>query len=199
MRLRWLNCGIKTSSWNFELFCMHIPIILIEIFAGSAWMILSRSFVEYCIWGWDNLPRTLLMYYSNFLSSPEGYFQTVVCNAPEFVKTLINHDMHYISWDEPPKQHPHVLSINDTSKMIGSGAPFARKFKQDDPILDKIDKEYLGRRKGSFTPGGWCSGQPPCSKVGEPTRLSPGPGSQRLRRLIGTLVLSAKFSQNQCE
>lgn len=178
---------------------MHIPIILIEIFAGSAWMILSRSFVEYCIWGWDNLPRTLLMYYSNFLSSPEGYFQTVVCNAPEFVKTLINHDMHYISWDEPPKQHPHVLSINDTSKMIGSGAPFARKFKQDDPILDKIDKEYLGRRKGSFTPGGWCSGQPPCSKVGEPTRLSPGPGSQRLRRLIGTLVLSAKFSQNQCE
>ncbi|PHT63765.1 hypothetical protein T459_32451 [Capsicum annuum] len=65
-------------------------------FTGSAWMILSRAFVEYCIWGWDNIPRNLLLHYSNFVSSPEGYFQTVVCNAPEFTSTVINHDIHYI-------------------------------------------------------------------------------------------------------
>nr|ACU21172.1 unknown [Glycine max] len=51
---------------------------------GSAWMALSKSFIDYCIWGWDNLPRTVLMYYSNFISSPEGYFHTVICNAQEF-------------------------------------------------------------------------------------------------------------------
>ncbi|KAK3034975.1 hypothetical protein RJ639_033353, partial [Escallonia herrerae] len=169
-----------------------------KLFTGSAWMILSRSFVEYLIWGWDNLPRTLLMYYTNFVSSPEGYFQTVLCNAPEYVKTVVNHDMHYISWDFPPKQHPHTLSLNDTSKMITSGAAFARKFRRDDPVLDKIDVELLGRKNGNFTPGGWCGGNPPCSQVGNPTRLKPGPGAQRLRRLIGRLVLSAKFSQNQC-
>jgi hypothetical protein len=169
-----------------------------KLFTGSAWMILSRSFVEYCIWGWDNLPRTLLMYYSNFLSSPEGYFQTVVCNAPEFVPTLINHDMHYISWDNPPKQHPLVLNINDTAKMISSGAPFARKFKQNDRVLDLIDKRYLRRKRGRFTPGGWCSGKS-CSKVGNSGRLSPGKGAQRLRALIGRLVLSSKFSQSQCQ
>lgn len=161
-------------------------------------MILSRAFVEYCIWGWDNLPRNLLLYYSNFVSSPEGYFQTVVCNAPEFISTVINHDMHYISWDVPPKQHPHTLSLNDTAKMIANGAAFARKFKQDDPVLDKIDMELLNRYNGSFTPGGWCAGNPPCSKVGNPTELRPGPGALRLRRLIGRLVLSAKYSQNQC-
>ncbi|XP_006358997.1 beta-glucuronosyltransferase GlcAT14A-like [Solanum tuberosum] len=175
----------------------HVPTAF-KLFTGSAWMILSHAFVEYCIWGWDNLPRNLLLYYSNFVSSPEGYFQTLVCNAPEFTSTVINHDMHYISWDVPPRQHPHTLTLNDTANMIASGAAFARKFKQDDPVLDKIDMELLNRSNGSFTPGGWCAGNPPCSIVGNPTKLRPGPGGQRLRRLIGKLVLSAKYSQNQC-
>ena len=162
-------------------------------------MILSRSFVEYVVWGWDNLPRVLLMYYTNFVSSPEGYFQTVICNVQDFSHTAINHDMHYISWDNPPKQHPHTLSLNDTGKMISSDAAFARKFSENDPVLDRIDKQLLGRRNGSFTPGGWCAGKPRCSKVGNPTKLKPGPGAVRLRRLIGRLLLQAKYSQNQCK
>lgn len=170
-----------------------------KLFTGSAWMILSRSFVEYIIWGWDNLPRTLLMYYSNFLSSPEGYFHTIICNVPEFAETAVNHDMHYISWDNPPKQHPHVLNINDTSKMIRSGAPFARKFKRDDPVLDKIDKDLLHRENNSFTPGGWCSGNPPCSEVGEPNKLKPGPGARRLGTLMSRIVYSPRFNQTQCK
>ncbi|KAM0033595.1 putative glycosyl transferase, family 14, beta-glucuronosyltransferase GlcAT14A/B/C [Helianthus debilis subsp. tardiflorus] len=61
-------------------------------------MILLRSFIEYCIWSWDNLPRTLLMYYTNFVSSPEGYFQMVICNATEFVPTVVNDNMHFVYW-----------------------------------------------------------------------------------------------------
>ncbi|KAL2523571.1 Core-2/I-branching beta-1 [Abeliophyllum distichum] len=170
-----------------------------KLYTGSAWMILSRAFVEYCIWGWDNLPRTLLMYYTNFVSSPEGYFQTVICNVPEFVPTVVNHDMHYISWDIPPKQHPRTLSLNDTEKMIASDAAFARKFKLNLPVLDLIDKELLGRENGSFTPGGWCAGNPPCSEVGNPTRLKPGPGAHRLQSLLGKLVLPDNFWKNQCK
>lgn len=170
-----------------------------RLFTGSAWMILSRAFVEYCIWGWDNLPRTLLMYYTNFVSSPEGYFQTVVCNAPEFVPTVVNSDMHYISWDIPPKQHPHTLTLNDTGKMVESCAAFARKFKHNDPVLDKIDELLLHRRNGNFTPGGWCAGNPPCSKVGNPTELKPGAGAKRLQHLVGKLVSSsANINQPQC-
>ncbi|KAB5540902.1 hypothetical protein DKX38_013876 [Salix brachista] len=103
--------------------------------------------------GWDNLPRTLLIYYTNFISSPEGYFHTVICNVPEFAQTAVSHDLHYIAWDNPPKQHPHILTINDTNEMIANGAAFARKFKHDDPVLDKIDKDLLCRKNGSFTPG----------------------------------------------
>ncbi|KAL0285001.1 UNVERIFIED_CONTAM: Beta-glucuronosyltransferase GlcAT14B [Sesamum angustifolium] len=128
----------------------------------------------------------------------EGYFQTVICNAPEFVPTVVNHDMHYISWDYPKKQHPHTLSVNDTARMIASGAAFARKFKQDTPVLDRIDRELLGRENGSFTPGGWCAGEPLCSRLGNPTKLRPGRGAERLRRLIGKLVLSAKIRRQQC-
>ncbi|XP_076925115.1 beta-glucuronosyltransferase GlcAT14A-like [Bidens hawaiensis] len=170
-----------------------------KMFTGSAWMILSRSFVEHCIWGWDNLPRKLLMYYTNFVSSPEHYFQTVICNTPEFVSTVVNHDMHYISWDTPPKQHPHTLTLNDTGNMIASGAAFARKFKKDSLVLDMIDRELLHRKNGSFTPGGWCKGDPHCSKVGKPTRVKQGPGAKRLRRLIGMLLQQPKFSQSQCQ
>ncbi|KAF5728032.1 xylosyltransferase 2 [Tripterygium wilfordii] len=169
-----------------------------KLFTGSAWMVLTRSFVEYLIWGWDNLPRTLLMYYTNFVSSPEGYFHTVICNVPEYAQTAVNHDLHYISWDNPPKQHPHVLSLNDTDKMIASGAAFARKFRGNDPVLDRIDKDLLGRKNGSFTPGGWCANHPKCSEIGDPSKIKPGPGAQRLRRLIARLAMTAKVVQNQC-
>jgi hypothetical protein len=67
--------------------------------------------VEYCVWGWDNLPRTLLMYYTNFVSSPEGYFQTVLCNAPRFVSTVANHDLHHIQWDTPEKMHSYLKLV----------------------------------------------------------------------------------------
>ncbi|XP_044511466.1 beta-glucuronosyltransferase GlcAT14B-like [Mangifera indica] len=170
-----------------------------KLFTGSAWMVLSRSFVEYCIWGWDNLPRTLLMYHTNFVSSPESYFHTVICNVPEFIDTVVNHDLHYISWDNPPKQHPHVLSLNDTDKIFASNAAFARKFKQGTHVLDKIDKELLGRKNGSFTPGAWCSGDSTCSKLGDPNKIKPGPGAERLGHLITSLLLAAKEGENQCK
>ncbi|XP_019192892.1 PREDICTED: beta-glucuronosyltransferase GlcAT14A-like [Ipomoea nil] len=170
-----------------------------KLFTGSAWMILSRAFVDYCVEGWENLPRTLLMYYTNFVSSPEGYFQTVICNTPQFIPTVVNHDMHYISWDVPPQQHPHTLTLNDTRRMIRSDAPFARKFNQGDPVLDKIDKKLLGRRNVNFTPGGWCAGYPPCSEIGDPVNLRPGSGAKRLRSLIGKIVLSEKFRKQQCK
>ncbi|KAI4321869.1 hypothetical protein MLD38_035200 [Melastoma candidum] len=169
-----------------------------KLFTGSAWMILSRSFVEYCIWGWENLPRVMLMYYANFVSSPEGYFQTVICNSPEFRTAALNHDMHYIAWDNPPKQHPRTLTLNEAKKMIDSGAPFARKFARDSPVLDKIDKELLGRGNGSFSAGGWCSGEPECSEVGSTEELRPGPGAQRLQILIAKLMNAVKQGHKPC-
>lgn len=165
-------------------------------------MVLSRSFVEYIIWGWDNLPRTLLMYYANFVSSPEGYFHTVICNVPEFSKTTVNHDLHYIAWHRPPRQHPRLLSIGDMGPMVASGAAFGRKFRRNDIALDKIDKELLMRSTnegGGFTPGGWCGGTPECSVVEDVARISPGSGAERLKGLIDRLLTEARSGKNQCE
>ncbi|KAI8009099.1 Beta-glucuronosyltransferase GlcAT14A [Camellia lanceoleosa] len=172
-----------------------------KLFTGSAWVMLTRSFVEYCIWGWDNLPRTILMYYTNFISSPEGYFHTVICNTEEFRETAIGHDLHYIAWDNPPKQHPLSLTIKDFDKMLNSTAPFARKFAKDDPVLDKIDKELLGRTN-RFAPGAWCVGRSdgeadPCSIRGDDSVFRPGPGAKRLQELMDNL-LSEEFRSKQC-
>ncbi|KAL2330039.1 hypothetical protein Fmac_017620 [Flemingia macrophylla] len=174
-----------------------------KLFTGSAWMVLSRSFIDYCIWGWDNLPRTALMYYTNFISSPEGYFHTVICNAQEFKNTTVNSDLHFISWDNPPKQHPHYLSLEDMKRMVDSNAPFARKFHEDDPVLDKIDAELLSRGPGMVVPGGWCigsreNGSDPCSVVGNTTVLRPGPGSKRLETLINSLLSDENYRPKQC-
>ncbi|KAH7446500.1 hypothetical protein KP509_01G059300 [Ceratopteris richardii] len=177
-----------------------------KLFTGSAWVMLTRSFVEYCIWGWDNLPRIMLMYYTNFVSSPEGYFHTIICNTEEYSNTTVNHDLHYLEWDNPPQQHPRLLTLDSFQEMNNSGAPFARKFAEDDPVLDKIDTEFLGRKPDSFTPGGWCIGNEnhdndtdPCLMVGDTGIIKPGPGSKRLERFILDLISDEKFRSNQCK
>ncbi|KAF8393227.1 hypothetical protein HHK36_021468 [Tetracentron sinense] len=175
-----------------------------KLFTGSAWMMLSRPFIEFCLWGWDNLPRTVLMYYANFLSSPEGYFHTVICNADEFRNTTVNHDLHFISWDNPPKQHPHFLTVDDYKRMIDSNAPFARKFGRNDPVLDKIDTEILGRAADGFVPGGWFDNggntnvSVPHDIIANTTVLRPGPGADRLRDLIMGLRSEEDFHAKQC-
>lgn len=195
-------CKLVFQNWN--IFCNGLLNKDMIFLIGSAWMVLSRQFVDYCIWGWDNLPRLVLMYYSNFISSPEGYFHTVICNAQEFRNTTVNSDLHFISWDNPPKQHPHHLNTNDMLKMTNSNAPFARKFRQDDPVLDKIDSELLSRGSGMLVPGGWCigsseNGTDPCSVIGNTTVLRPGTGAKKLESLISSLLSNENFRPRQCK
>uniref|UniRef100_A0A5B6YK48 Putative xylosyltransferase 1-like n=1 Tax=Davidia involucrata TaxID=16924 RepID=A0A5B6YK48_DAVIN len=175
-----------------------------KLFTGSAWMMLSRPFMEFCLWGWDNLPRIVLMYYANFLSSPEGYFHTVICNAEEFQNTTVNHDLHFISWDNPPKQHPHFLTVNDYQRMVDSNAPFARKFGRNETVLDKIDSELLDRSADGFVPGGWfdregdTNSTVPHYSTANITALRPGPGAERFKQLITGLLSDKDLDTKHC-
>ncbi|CAA7394862.1 unnamed protein product [Spirodela intermedia] len=174
-----------------------------KLFTGSAWTVVSRAFAEYCIIGWDNLPRTLLLYYTNFISSPEGYFQTVACNSMQFRNSTVNHDLHYITWDNPPKQHPQMLGMKDFRRMIISSAPFARKFRKDDPVLGRIDREILKRSSESFAYGGWCAGSGGGACFGDDWRknvgvMKPGPGGRRLKALLGRITSVGSLRSRQC-
>lgn len=166
---------------------------------------LSRAFSEYCIMGWENLPRTLLLYYTNFVSSPEGYFQTVICNSEEYKNTTINHDLHYIAWDNPPKQHPRLLGLGDYTKMILSHRPFARKFKQDDQVVDKIDRYLLNRQNGEFSYGGWCLKRENISENCSSLQaekygvLRPGTGARRLRSLLRNALYIDDLEIRKCK
>ncbi|CAK7353902.1 unnamed protein product [Dovyalis caffra] len=181
----------------------HLPAAF-KLFMGSDLVVLTRSFLEFCVWGWDNLPRTVLMYYTNFVSSTEGYFHTVICNQKDYQNTTVNHDLHYLKWDNPPKQYPLNLTLEHFEDMVASGAPFARKFAKDDPVLNKIDKELLGRSDGQLARGGWCAGESvlgkdPCVVYGSPHAVKPTVSSKRLEKLMVELLDSEKFRSKQCK
>uniref|UniRef100_A0A0D9VSI5 Uncharacterized protein n=1 Tax=Leersia perrieri TaxID=77586 RepID=A0A0D9VSI5_9ORYZ len=145
-----------------------------KIFVGSSWVIISRSFLEFCLLGWDNLPRTLLMYFANFFSSSEGYFHTVICNSKYYQNTTVNDDLRFMAWDNPPRTNPVNLTTEHFDAIANSGAPFAHNFASDNPVLDMIDTKLLKRAPERFTPGGWCLGssesdKDPCSFFGRIT------------------------------
>ncbi|XP_031484694.1 beta-glucuronosyltransferase GlcAT14B-like [Nymphaea colorata] len=174
-----------------------------RFFTGSSSVILSRKLLEFSILGWDNFPRTLLLYFSNMKSSQNGYFHTLVCNSKPFRRTAVNSNLRFVAWDNPPGDEPRYLNFGDLSRMMRSGAAFARKFREDDPVLDKIDKKILHRYHDRFAPGGWCigrdgRGRDPCQVWGDPDILRPGLLAKRLEKLLLTVLSNSSFHSNQC-
>ncbi|KAG6532731.1 beta-glucuronosyltransferase GlcAT14A-like [Zingiber officinale] len=173
-----------------------------KFFTGSPWVILSRSFVEYCILGWDNLPRTLLLYFTNVILSEESYFHSLICNSADFQNTTVNNDLRYMVWDDPPGIEPHLLNTTDYAEMIKSGVPFARQFRHGDAVLDKIDSTILKRRNNKAVPGAWCSAKKwwmdPCSQWGNADIVKPGPRAKEFARLMQKLLNDWKSESNSC-
>lgn len=172
-----------------------------KLFTGSISTILSREFVEFCITGSSNLPRTVLMYLSNVPSSQANYFPTVLCNTQEFKKTVINYNPNFAILGKPPKLEQQPLGVKDLGLMIKSGAVFGSGFPLDDPVLDDIDQKLLSRKAHSIIPGGWCLGEAdgdPCTVWGDTKVLRPGPGATRLERRLVELLSNGTLSYQQC-
>lgn len=166
---------------------------------GSSLAILSRKFIEFCILGTDNLPRTVLMYLANTPSSNSVYFPTILCNSQQFNRTTINHNLQYASLNS--KKELHLLNSSYFNDLVQSGAAFASRFLPDDPILDRIDKEILQRGPGKPVPGGWCLGEAGldlCKEWGDADVLRPGPGAKRLENHLLELLSKGTFRSQQC-
>nr|CAD1842690.1 unnamed protein product [Ananas comosus var. bracteatus] len=150
-----------------------------KFFTGSPWVILSRRFIEYCILGWDNLPRTLLLYFTNVVLSQEGYFHSVMCNSPDFQNKTVNTDLR--EW-----------------------SPFARQFREKEPVLDKIDEKILGKRRHRPIPGAWCSGKKSwwsdsCSQWSNVNIVRPSPQAEKLKQSIKELLEEPKRGLHSCK
>ncbi|KAK4478255.1 hypothetical protein RD792_017540 [Penstemon davidsonii] len=170
-----------------------------RLFIGSSMAILSRKFIEFCITGTENLPRTLLMYLSNTPASTSVYFPTVLCNSRRFNQTTINHSMHHTLLDS--KKRPHFLNTSHFDELIKSGAAFASPFQPNEPVLDRIDQELLNRNPGKPVPGGWCLGESSkdkCLVWGDADVLKPGPGAKRLEKRLLEVLLSETTQSQRC-
>uniref|UniRef100_A0A0E0H9Q9 Uncharacterized protein n=1 Tax=Oryza nivara TaxID=4536 RepID=A0A0E0H9Q9_ORYNI len=163
----------------------------------------SMIFIEYCILGWENLPRILLMYFNNIMLPQEGYFHSVICNSLEFRNFTVNNDLRYKAWDNPPQTEPVFLDMTHYDKMVDSGAPFARRFRENESLLDKIDGNVLGRWGHGPVPGAWCSGRKswfsdPCSQWSDVNIVRPGPQGIKLRQYINRALEEGEFGSKSC-
>ncbi|KAB2062104.1 hypothetical protein ES319_A10G130000v1 [Gossypium barbadense] len=172
-----------------------------RLFSGSAFAMLTRSFIEFCILGTDNFPRTLLMYLANMPYSFTNYFPTILCNS-KFKSTVINHNLQYVAFNmSSSKKQLSSHDLAEFNAMIQSGDAFATQFKFDDPVLDHIDRKILKRKPGRVVQGGWCLGIPAndtCSVWGDADILRPGKGAKRLERRIVKLLSGDRFRSLQC-
>uniref|UniRef100_A0A0D9YFK5 Uncharacterized protein n=1 Tax=Oryza glumipatula TaxID=40148 RepID=A0A0D9YFK5_9ORYZ len=169
-----------------------------ELFRGSPRPILSRDFVEYCVVAPDNLPRTLLLYFSNSLSPMEFYFQTVMANSAQFRNSTVNHNLrHTVAQDggAPTSQGADGQQASRYDAMVGSGAAFAGAFSDDDDaLLQRIDEEVLGRPLDGVTPGEWCVADGEegtdneCSVGGDIDVVRHGAKGRKLATLVVDLV-----------
>ncbi|KAM6561889.1 hypothetical protein CsatB_021887 [Cannabis sativa] len=148
----------KSSPIMYSVETRHTPEAF-TVFGGSPWVILTREFMEYCIQGWDNLPRRLLMYISNVIYPLESYFHTLLCNSNLFKNTtILNDDLSYTLWDST-FEISQLLTISHFDQLMSSTgtSAFARPFEANDPVLDKIDVTILNRTRKGFVTGEWCS------------------------------------------
>ncbi|KAF5739220.1 xylosyltransferase 1-like [Tripterygium wilfordii] len=187
-----------------------------SIFAGSPWVILTRDFVEYCVHGWDNLPRKLLMYFSNVEYPLESYFHTVLCNTIEYQNRTISNNLRYVIEDGTSSQ---VLDMSRYDEVVANGAAFARPVLQeanDDLLINQIDKNILNRAPNCVAPGLWCLDRGIINNVTEKLEeedddeelcaprannidaVKPGHYGMKLRGYFSKLAAEGKLRSSRC-
>ncbi|KAJ3672243.1 hypothetical protein LUZ60_006964 [Juncus effusus] len=105
-----------------------------EIYSGSQWMILSRNFMEHCILSYENLPRKLLLYFTNVVHPMQSYFHTIIYNTPKFQNKTVNSDLRFEITDQNQNYY----------ELVESGFVFAGPFEEvNDSLIRRIDDDIL--------------------------------------------------------
>uniref|UniRef100_A0A1S3ZWN6 Beta-glucuronosyltransferase GlcAT14B-like n=1 Tax=Nicotiana tabacum TaxID=4097 RepID=A0A1S3ZWN6_TOBAC len=170
--------------------------------SGSQHVILNRKFVEYAIQGWENLPRLLLLYFSNTRSSHKGYFQTLACNTKESSDAVINSNLRFVNSDNTARD-PSIFRASNSDRILRRDVAFVGNISADSPLLDMIDAHILNRGRGMVSPGGWCLGSSnwfsdPCGEWGDPSVLRPGLAAKGLEKLILKSIKDMSIGSSRC-
>lgn len=106
----------------------------------SQWFTISLKHVIFLINRLESSPA-LVRFFKLTWAPDEFVFQTLLFNSA-FRDDIVADDLRYIDWSEG-KKNPKVLTVIDFDKLISSDHFFARKFKENDPVLDLIDKRLI--------------------------------------------------------
>ncbi|GAB4849949.1 hypothetical protein Ancab_029249 [Ancistrocladus abbreviatus] len=179
-----------------------------KVFGGSPWITLSRSFMDYCVHGSDNLPRTLLMYFSNVASPLESYFHTILCNSPDFQNNTINRNLWCILEDAKAfKNSSHIINM-----LMGEVVLFMRPSQKVDKLQQIIDVTVLNLQLGEVVPGFWCSDKGKNSSMessssqeknrdplwGDIDVVKPGPQGLKLAQLLSKFAAEERLNTRHC-
>ena len=91
----------------------------------------------------DPSMRRLVRYYRGREAPDESLFHTALCNQPDL--RICKDHKRYADWTSG-EAHPKWLEASDVPKILGSGAHFARKFRQDGLVQEFIDRTVLRLR-----------------------------------------------------
>ncbi|KAK9097492.1 hypothetical protein Sjap_022989 [Stephania japonica] len=180
-----------------------------RVFRGSPSGFLTRAFMEYCLHGWDNLPRQLLMYFTNVACPLEFYFHTVLCNSDDFRNTTVNDNLRYMVSDMPLQDEQSFPSQSNFTGMLQSTAAFARHLREDEEMLKKLDEKILKRLPDGLLPGRWClrhalnhstenANLTACYSWGSINTVEPGPRGRRLANFLSKLAAERTSRSKQC-
>ena len=110
-------------------------------YVGSEWFTANRAVAEYLVASQERY--TWLARHLRKRHCPdETYFQTVICNAPQF--RVSSNNYRYVDWSSE-KPHPKELQVDDLPSILGAASHFARKFGPESALLSRLD-EMLGIR-----------------------------------------------------
>jgi len=116
--------------------------------AGEHWWTLGRRGVEHLLRFWEERPEVARWFAARHMPE-EAYVHTVICNAPGL--RVAPGSFRYVDWSSRAP-HPRVLGTADLPALLASGAHFARKFAEGDPVLDELDR-ILGLARPGNPPG----------------------------------------------
>jgi hypothetical protein len=121
-----------------------------QCYGGEHWFTANRKAVEWLL-SEQPIHRRLEKHYKTRHCVDESYYHCVFGNNKHL--RINPYNRRYIDWASVDKgrgrPHPKILDICDLPSILASSAHFARKFQQNSPVLDELDK-HLGLPKWTF-------------------------------------------------